>query len=272
LNETEIKKNLLQTFNTIAVGYDNPPLRFFQESAAHVPSLIPLAGNEKVLDVATGTGNVALAFSPLLPKGNVTAVDFSHSMILQARKKKANAGLGNIEFLEMDMESLKVPDNHYDIAVSAFGIFFVPDIEKQLRHISSKVKAQGHIVIVTFNENAFSPLAELFYARLVRFGAKVPIASWKRTASEEQCISLFKSAGLTDIKVENEDRSFYLPDASDWWHIIMNSGFRRFVSQLSQDDLATFKSEHLEETAKLASDQGIWLEMNILYTTGTKPI
>jgi hypothetical protein len=63
---------------------------------------------------------------------------------------------------------------------------------------------------------------------------------------------------------------YYLSDASDWWYIIWNAGFRGLVNQLAPDLLSRFKEEHFAEIQKLKSDRGIWLEMGILYTFGTK--
>jgi ubiquinone/menaquinone biosynthesis C-methylase UbiE len=70
--------------------------------------------------------------------------------------------LHNVVFREMDMQAIDFPDRHFEIAVSAFSIFFIEDMEKQLTHIAQKVKHGGEIIITTFCDNAFSPLVALF--------------------------------------------------------------------------------------------------------------
>ncbi len=102
------------------------------------------------------------------------------------------------------------------------------------------------------------------------YGIEVPTFAWKRVATQEQCIILFKEAGLHKIKSEKVDCGYHLNNAKDWWYIIWNGGFRGLVNQLSSADLETFKLEHLAEIEIFTTDEGIWLEMDILYTIGQK--
>ena len=63
-------------------------MRFFLESANRVASCLHLAGDEHILDVATGTGCVALAVAGDVPDGHITGIDISKGMLSQAMKKK----------------------------------------------------------------------------------------------------------------------------------------------------------------------------------------
>ncbi len=56
----------------------------------------------------------------------------------------------NVEFMERDMQNLNFPDGLFDVAVCAFGIFFVEDMESQLSHIAYAVKPGGRIMISNF--------------------------------------------------------------------------------------------------------------------------
>lgn len=259
-----------KTFNTIADGYDNPVMRFFPESAQRITSYLNMKGNEHVLDVATGTGCAALTLGQELPAGRVTGIDFSAAMLDQATDKKEQAGLENITFAKMDMQAIDFPDQHFDAAVSAFSIFFVEDMEKQLAHIADKVKEGGQVITTTFYDTSFSPLADMFMQRLEQYGIEPPSLAWKRVATEEQCLRLFRNAGLHDGKSHRVDCGYYLHDAADWWHIIWNGGFRGLVNQLEPDELERFQQEHSAEVQAFASEQGIWLEMSVLYTVGTR--
>ena len=268
MDTMELKEVYKKTFNAVSDGYGHAAMRFFSENAEHVSTCLKLNGDEHVLDVATGTGYVALIVAKDLPDGRVTGIDFSKGMLGQAMKNKNEQGIGNVTFVEMDMQDIAYKDKHFDLAVSAFSIFFVDDMEKQLVHIARKVKDGGTILVTTFRENAFTPLVNLFINRLEDYGVEVPSLAWKRVATKEQCISLFEKAGLRNIQCKHNECGYYLQDASDWWYIIWNGGFRGLVNQLSQNDLLRFKDEHLAEVNGLKSDKGIWLEMNILYTMG----
>jgi len=270
MDEQQLKTMLIETFNTVSEGYDNRALRFFPESAKNMAALLHLRGDEDVLDVACGTGHAALAIAPLLPRGRVTAVDFSPGMLAQARRKAETLKLANIEFLERDMQSLGFSANPFDIAVCAFGIFFVTDMETQLGHIGSMIKPGGRIMISSFREYYFSPMKELFFDLLASYGIQSPPQAWKRIAHEAGCRQLFETAGMTDIRVETRNAGYYLDSADDWWSIVWNAGLRRMVTQLSPMDQERFKREHLREIEAMRTGDGIWLDVAVLYTVGTK--
>ncbi len=155
MDEQQGKTVLRETFNTISGGYDNKAMRFFPESARHLAALLGLNGNERVLDVATGTGHAALALAAHVPQGRVTGVDFSSGMLEQARKKAASLNVRNVEFLERDMQDMGFTARTFDVAVCAFGIFFADDMDSTLMHIAGTVRPGGRIAITAFQENYF---------------------------------------------------------------------------------------------------------------------
>lgn len=272
MNEQEKRKQMIKkTFDTVSIGYDSPALRFFQKSANNLAAFLGLRGDENVLDVAAGTGRTSLSIAQQLPMGKVTGVDFSAGMLAQARSKAEAAGIRNAEFVEMDMQEIRFPDSHFDAAVCAFGIFFVEDMERQLKHIADKVKPGGKVAISNFHGEMFTPIGGMFLDRIKGYGVEIPPFTWKRIASEEKCKLLFQSAGLKDIRTEVKNVGYYLKDVNEWWDVIWFAGFRGMVNQLSPDDLKRFRKEHLEEVQKTKKKDGIWLDVEVIYTAGTKP-
>jgi ubiquinone/menaquinone biosynthesis C-methylase UbiE len=270
MDEQDRKAMIRQTFNTVAEGYDNRALRYFADSAHHLADVLDLKGDERVLDVATGTGSNALVLAQHLPEGRVTGIDFSSGMLSQARAKAEKAAIHNINFLEMDMQQLAFPDDHFDAASCAFGIFFVEDMVGQLKHIASKVKKGGRVGITSFYDNAFQPLAELFFSRIEQYGIERPAVSWKRVSTEEKSAALYASANLGDVQVIRKNLGYYLRSADGWWDVIWYAGFRGLVNQLAPQDLERFKQEHLHEIQSLSTSEGIWLDVEVLYTVGTR--
>jgi ubiquinone/menaquinone biosynthesis C-methylase UbiE len=268
--DEQMQAMLKETFNTVSDGYDKSALRFFPASSAHLAALLQLHGDERVLDAACGTGHAALALAPRLPDGKVVAVDFSRGMLDQAKRKAETLNIRNIEFLERDMQNLSFSEATFDVAVCAFGIFFVEDMDTQLSHIASMVKPGGRVMITNFEENYFHPLKEMFFKRIEGYGVTSPPQTWKRIAHEQGCRDLFEKTGFRDIRVERKNVGYFLPDASAWWDIVWNAGFRRMVFRLSPDDQARFKQEHLQEVESLRTKDGIWLDVGVLFTMGTK--
>jgi len=268
--QQDIKTILKQTFDAVSPGYDGKALRFFPDSAEHMAALLGLHGDEHVLDVACGTGNASLALAPKLLKGRITAVDLSPGMLAQARKKATALKIENVEFIERDMQDLGFPAATFDAAVSAFGIFFVMDMDAQLAHIASVVKPGGMVMISNFQENYFQPLRDKLFTRIATYGVQDQPQTWKRIGHEAGCRQLFETSGLTNIRIEKKNVGYYLDSADDWWSIVWNAGFRRLLARLSAEDQELFKKEHLEEISALRTDDGIWLDVGVLYTMGTK--
>ena len=270
MNDDKRKTFLKRAFDAIGEDYDNPALSFFVEGAKDISTYIKYRGDEQVLDIATGTGHVMFVLAPYLPQGEIIGIDNSSGMLARAKAKKETLNISNVRFIEMDMQALDFPTNHFDIAICAFSIFFVEDMKRLIRHISDKVKPGGRIIVSTFYENSFMPLIEVFWNRLKQYGIERPPSAFKRVGTKEKCSSLFKSAGLGDVLVEQRNLGHYLKDANDWWDVIWNVVFRGWLNQLSPQALEKFKIEHLREVNEHSTDGGLWLEVQALYTMGTK--
>jgi len=272
MDETQRREHIRQTFNTVAPGYDRPALRFFQDSAAHMAEQLRLAGDEHVLDVATGTGAVALTLARYLPAGRVTGIDMSDGMLDQAQRKAQSHGLANVDFQAMDMTDLRLPSAQFHCATAAFALFFVQDMESCLRGIVDRLKPGGRMLACAFSERSFAPNSDLFLDRIARYGVAIPPLSWKRLCDESLNHALFTAANLQDIQVVRRDLSSHLPSAEAWWEILWYAGFRGLLNQLSEPELERFRQEHLAEISDLADGHGIPLHVEVLYAQGRKPI
>jgi len=270
-SEDERKAILRETFDAVAGGYDSQPLRFFPASAAQMATLLDLQGHERLLDVACGTGNGALAVAPLVPQGRVTAVDFSSGMLGQARQRAATAGMANIDFVAGDMSRLDFAGTSFDAALCAFGIFFAADMTAQLQQIAAAVRPGGVVMTSTFAQGYFQPLRDLLFARAADYGVAKSPQTWLQVASEAGCRELFNQAGFNEVRVEQRNLGYYLSSAEEWWAVVWNAGFRRVVNAIAPAERERFRAEHLREVAALATERGIWLEVEVLYTIGTRP-
>lgn len=64
---------------------------------------------------------------------------------------------------------------------------------------------------------------------------------------------------------------YHLANHIDWWEILYNSGLRGLLEQLEPTQLAQFRIKHLAEIDKLKTDQGIWLDVEVLFASGKRP-
>ena len=266
------KQNAIAVFNLVANNYDNTSMRFFPFCADRLISHLRPAPDAKILDVATGTGAVALAAAQALgPQGRVQAIDLAENMLNMAMANLQRAGLSNIDFHVMDAESLEFKSRYFDYVICSFGIFFLPDMLAGLTSWRQVLKPGGRVMFTTFSESAFQPLAELFRLRMEKFGINIPIDDWMRLTTEEECEQLLVAAGFTDIQVLKEQLGYHLNSPDDWWEIIYSSGLRGDLEKLDAEQQGRFRIEHLAEIQSLITDKGLWLNVETLFSTGVRP-
>ena len=103
---------------------------------------IPVYSDERVLDVATGAGNTALAAARRL--GKVTGIDFVPALLERARER-AHAERLKIKFEPGDADAIPFPDESFDVVLSTFGSIFVPDPERAASEMLRVCRRGGRI-------------------------------------------------------------------------------------------------------------------------------
>ena len=124
------------------------------------------APGQRVLDCATGTGDLALEFKRAVgASGDVIGTDFCAEMLAPAPEKARRAGLP-VTFAVADALALPYPDAKFDVASIAFGIRNVDDPVRCLRELARVVKPGGRVVVLEFGQpaGAFGALFR-FYSR-----------------------------------------------------------------------------------------------------------
>jgi demethylmenaquinone methyltransferase / 2-methoxy-6-polyprenyl-1,4-benzoquinol methylase len=98
---------------------------------------------DSVLDCATGTGDLAIAFKRAVGSGRVVGTDFVPEMLDVARRKSSA-----VTFDVADVTALPYPDGSFDISSIAFGIRNVHDIERGIRELARVVRSGGRVMIL----------------------------------------------------------------------------------------------------------------------------
>jgi len=267
MNNDEHKQKVLASFDMASEGYDCPSLRFFVESASWMIKNLELKGDENLLDIATGTGNVAIEASQKLIKGNVTGIDLSEKMLQRAVLKAHEMNLQNIFFKRCDIEEMDFENNTFDAACCAFGMFFLPDMENGLRCISRALKPGGKLAITSFTPSLMQPLRGMLLDGIKRYGVEPSPLSWMRLDTPDKINDLLSRSGFVNIHTQSKQMGYYLKNSLEWRDVLWNSGHRGLLSQLSGEDLKRFMKEHLKEVDGVADANGIWLEVEVLLAT-----
>ncbi len=165
-------------FSTIAHSYDllNKMLslgidRSWRKFAVNQ---LPKADNGRILDVATGTCDVALEIINRHPAGTkVVGVDFSEGMLELGKNKVKTAGLENkIDVRFADVTALPFDDNSFDGSIIAFGIRNVQDYKKGISEMGRVVKSGGKVVVLEFTSvqnRFFKPLYHFYITKVLPF-------------------------------------------------------------------------------------------------------
>jgi demethylmenaquinone methyltransferase/2-methoxy-6-polyprenyl-1,4-benzoquinol methylase len=126
----------------------------------HLVACTPQKINGVFVDVATGTGDVALTVGQIRPEyTRIVGVDISEGMLSFARTKTPSEDT-RFEWLTMSAESLQLPNQSADALSISFGLRNVVDKSKALSEFSRVLKPQGHLMILEF----FTPTTGIFAA------------------------------------------------------------------------------------------------------------
>jgi demethylmenaquinone methyltransferase / 2-methoxy-6-polyprenyl-1,4-benzoquinol methylase len=160
------KEQVADMFNNIAGKYDF--LNHFlslgidkgwrKKAIAEIAKVKP----QTILDVATGTADLAIAASKLRPE-KITGVDIADQMLEVGRKKIADIGLANIITLQNgDSESMPFADNSFDAVMCAYGVRNFEHLEAGLKEMNRVMRTGGKLAILEFSHPKQFPVKQLY--------------------------------------------------------------------------------------------------------------
>lgn len=176
------KEEVREMFDNIAPKYDllNHTLSMSIDRVwrRRVVGEVRRAKPGRILDVATGTGDLAIAMARRIRDVQVLGVDLSEQMLAVARRKIEARGLdGRIVLDRGDAERLAVADASVDVATVGFGVRNFGDLGAGLRELARTIKPGGKVVILEFSRprnRVFRALYEFYsYKILPRIGGLV---------------------------------------------------------------------------------------------------
>ncbi|MCB9730635.1 MAG: class I SAM-dependent methyltransferase [Deltaproteobacteria bacterium] len=130
-----------------------------------------VAPGDALLDVATGTADVALAMAARFEGAEVVGLDPSYGMLAVGREKIARRGMdARVSLVAGDAQALPFPDGRFAATAIAFGIRNVPDRLRALREFARVTRPGGRVVVLELSEprrGALAPLARFHVHRVV---------------------------------------------------------------------------------------------------------
>ena len=168
----------------------------------------------RFLDVATGTGDLALDCANTYPDVNVTGVDFVQEMVDNGLKKVENQNLKERVILKWgDATNLEFDDNSFDVTAIAFGIRNIPDKKKAFSEMNRIIVPNGQVMVLElttpepgFWRNIYSFYLNGVLPKLAKWFTKNPAAyeyladSIMNFPTRREFVTLMESMGLKNCK------------------------------------------------------------------------
>jgi len=262
----EYKQEILD-FYQARTSYDND---FTYRRAIPLVELAQLQPGQHILDVATGTGIVAIAASEVVgSEGKVIGVDFTPGMLEQARRKIEAAGLENIELIEADAEAIAFEEERFDAIFCATAIVLLSNIPAALQNWYRWLKNGGVVAFSCWSTTSFfTPVITKVCAK---YGFSLPNLH-EPLGNPEKCYTLLQEIGFHDIAIKTEQYGSYLSldEAKNYWKGKWLYANGHPLLHLSEAQIEQLKAEFQVEIETLATEQGVWHENTTFFVIGKK--
>jgi ubiquinone/menaquinone biosynthesis C-methylase UbiE len=270
----QYKQQIADLYTDRSGSYDNGS--WHPRIAHRLIEYANLQAGQQVLDIATGTGMVAIEAAQIVGStGQVIGVDIATGMIEQARRKVAELGLNNIEFQVADAEALDFPDDRFDYIFCSSAFIWMSDLLGALRRWHQLLKPGGVLGFHAFADTAF---VGGVVSQQVLEKYHVSLLLSKPTGTVEKCRDLLQQAGFAGIDIKSEPEGGYisLAKAQSMW--AGNSSFPAPGQhphpslRLTAEQLAQAKVEFDVALEAMQTKQGIWNDGTIFYVFGKKAV
>jgi len=219
VDESVKARRVRGVFDSVASRYDlmNDLMSMGLHRAwkAYTVMVANVGEGSKVLDIAGGTGDLALAFAKRVgASGEVVHTDINEAMLRTGRDRLLDAGVA-LPTLVCDAEKLPFPDNHFDVVTVAFGLRNMTHKDAALREMNRVLKPRGKLLVLEFSKVA-KPLRKAYdwysFGVLPRLGKVVAgdDASYRYLAesirmhpAQEDLKTLMKEGGFGHVDYHN---------------------------------------------------------------------
>jgi ubiquinone/menaquinone biosynthesis C-methylase UbiE len=272
LKLSEYKQQIADLYSSRSASYDNG--EWHPRIAHRLVEYAQLSSGQQVLDIATGTGMLAIEAARIVgDEGHVIGIDISTRMVDRANQKIAALGLNNIEFQVADAEALDFAERSFDWIFCSSAFIWMSDLLGALKLWHRLLTPGGRLGFHAFADTAFIG-GIVSQQVLEKYGVSLLLS--KPTGTVEKCHDLLQQAGFDRIDIQPEPDGNYisLERAKTMW-----AGNPSFPTpgqhpnpllQLTSEQLAQARVEFDTELSLLQTEQGIWDDGTILYVFGHK--
>ena len=240
-----------------------------QERLVH---LAALQRDERVLDVACGTGLVTFRVADLVgPPGRVLATDISEVMVSRLSEEAARRKLPHVSAERMDAETLDIADASFDVALCALGLMYLPDPVAALREMLRALRPGGRALAAVWGARHNCGWAEIFPIVDARVQSDV-CPMFFQLGAADRLERAFRDAGFDGVTTERMATVLHYESAADACGAAFEGG--PVALAYSRFDPATREAAHAEYLASIGpwqSGAGYDVPGEFVLAAGTRP-
>jgi ubiquinone/menaquinone biosynthesis C-methylase UbiE len=234
--------------------------------------LVPVGEGDIVLDVATGAG--ALALRAAYHGANVTAVDFTPSLIKILEKRAEEAKLDNIQAEVMNGQDLIFDDDSFDTAFSIFGLMLFAERDKGSSELKRVLVPNGKAVVATWDAPPNNDWLELFQEVIHVAFPDMPQPkppSFMELADTEQLSKEMSEAGFAEIDITSWATSVNWEDTDEAWTALAQANpiFKPLIEKIGPKGVAHLRSVFDDKTAERFGHGPVELQATAHFAIGT---
>jgi ubiquinone/menaquinone biosynthesis C-methylase UbiE len=200
---------------------------------------VDLRAGERVLDVAAGNGNAALAAARRFAR--VTALDYVPALLERAGARAAADGL-EVELLEADAERIPLPDASFDVVLSTFGVMFTADHERAAREIVRVCRPSGRVGLASWTPEGFiGQLFRVIAAFVPPPASALPPSAW---GNEQRLRELFDGT-IAELRSTRRTYAFRFASTAHWLEVFRTyyGPVQKTLAALPPDRRAALEAE-----------------------------
>lgn len=226
----------------------------------------------RVLDIATGTGHVALRAARLVgPTGDVVGIDISEGMLAEARRKAEAARLGNMRFVRADAERIEFAAESFDFVLCSSALVLMTDIGAALKRWRNFLKPGG---ILAFDTPA-KPFGISDYAveAAARHGVHLSYGDAADTA--DKCRDLLQAAKLEPVSIRSVvagSRLLPLDEAVALYDDRVDHPAWRGIKDAPAAKRADIRADYIESITAASADRHIADDTALNFSVGLRPV
>jgi ubiquinone/menaquinone biosynthesis C-methylase UbiE len=238
--------------------------RWLKPATDRMLDLAQIGPGAHVVDVAAGAGEQSLTAARRVgPKGRILATDISPAILRYAQRAAIEAGLANVETLELDGEQHdSLPAEGFDAAISRVGLIYFPDQQRALQGLHRCLKPGGRISVVTYStpqKNEFFSIPVGIIRRRAQLPAPFPGQPGPFSLGADGLLAqVLESAGFRSATVEAIDCPVVLPSAAECVRFERESfgALHQMLSGLTEDERAETWEEIEAELRRFEATDG----------------